>query len=414
MVAREIAEHVIRRATAGNHAAANIAKIIAGRGGLDIGACEAAGLAHDLGHPPFGHAGEDALDTRYRNDPIDGFEGNAQSFRIVTRLDLHKKGGKHGLDLTYVTLAAILKYPWTRQDPFEADENRKFGAYETEAEILGEVRARVAGSAGSKAQTLEASIMDLADDMAYAIHDLEDFFAAGLIRQRAVLEEMDSATAATEPGKRGFAEALAENPDAADAFTREAAKLGKKYNGYFSDALFYKAIEDVRLDIDELYDAESIESYEQLKLKLSGYVDKFFAQIKISGKPAWSDGPLIYLDKPAWHLMQCLKVITRQFVVSTSAVGMLQRAQREAIVTVVSKMEAWLRDQPRDVELPLSLRRVMGAAGVEYARSEMRQTDHRAICDYICGMSDSEALMRARWLGGMDSPGMSSLGAHLS
>ena len=91
--------------------------LVAKLGGCDPDVVEAAALAHDLGHPPFGHLGEQVLDrvARERLGLPDGFEGNAQSFRIVTTIDLHGPSGT-GLDLTAAVRAAVLKYPWTRRD----------------------------------------------------------------------------------------------------------------------------------------------------------------------------------------------------------------------------------------------------------------------------------------------------------
>src|SRR5262249_49839362 len=86
-------------------------------GGLDPDVVEAAALAHDLGHPPFGHLGERVLDqlARHRLRMPDGFEGNAQSYRIVTSTEIRGEA-TIGLNLTNAVRAAILKYPWTRHD----------------------------------------------------------------------------------------------------------------------------------------------------------------------------------------------------------------------------------------------------------------------------------------------------------
>jgi dGTPase len=145
-------------------------------GGLDPDVVEAAALAHDLGHPPFGHVAEKTLDMLARRyDADDGFEGNAQSFRIVTRLSAHRKGYT-GLNLTRATLNAILKYPWFRGEG-PAAKREKFGAYRTEAADFSHARE---GASGQR-QSLEAAIMDHADAIAYSVHDLDDFFRAGLI-----------------------------------------------------------------------------------------------------------------------------------------------------------------------------------------------------------------------------------------
>ena len=139
--------------------------------GLDPDVVEAACYAHDLGHPPFGHITEKELNNLAGTD-IDGFEGNAQSFRIVTKLAQHSPLHQ-GLDLTRATLAGILKYPWLRdQNPKKSD---KWGAYESESEDF----EFAAGLGGNPLElTLEAKLMDWADDITYSVHDLDDFYRA--------------------------------------------------------------------------------------------------------------------------------------------------------------------------------------------------------------------------------------------
>lgn len=158
-------------------------------GGLDPIAVEAAALAHDLGHPPFGHIAEEELhDLLHKNGVEDGFEGNPQSFRIVTRLE-SREAGRGGLDLTRATLNALLKYPLLR--PRIGLQHVKFGAYETEKDEFEFARKY---AVAATRRSLEADIMDWADDITYAVHDLEDFYRIGkipldaLAKSRAVVE----------------------------------------------------------------------------------------------------------------------------------------------------------------------------------------------------------------------------------
>jgi dGTPase len=150
-------------------------------GGVDADVVEAAALAHDLGHPPFGHVAEKELDrlAREHGDP-DGFEGNAQSFRIISRLAAHRAPERyHGLNLTRATLNATLKYPWFRNTRDKNHKHyKKFGAYRSDASAFRFARAAFRRS---RAQSIEASIMDYADSTAYSVHDLDDFVRAGLI-----------------------------------------------------------------------------------------------------------------------------------------------------------------------------------------------------------------------------------------
>jgi dGTPase len=139
--------------------------------GLDPDVVEAACLAHDLGHPPFGHIAEKELDSLAKD--YGGFEGNAQSFRILTKLAF-RSADYRGLDLTRATLAAVLKYPWLKgENPQNLD---KFGAYESERKDFEFARELYPNRL---AQTIEAALMDWADDITYSIHDLEDFYRAG-------------------------------------------------------------------------------------------------------------------------------------------------------------------------------------------------------------------------------------------
>lgn len=141
--------------------------------GIDPDVVEAACLAHDLGHPPFGHIAEEELNAA--GDEIGGFEGNAQSFRIVTRIS--QKGPEHrGLDLSRATLAAILKYPWLKGS--NPKKQKKWGAYNSEAKDFD---FAVELLPAPLTKTIEAELMDWADDITYSLHDLDDFFRAGRI-----------------------------------------------------------------------------------------------------------------------------------------------------------------------------------------------------------------------------------------
>jgi len=178
-VARRIAEKFIKQAQNDPELQLFIDKL----GGLNAEAVEAAAFAHDLGHPPFGHLGEMVLDRLVRNEGNeDGFEGNAQSFRIVSKLAT-RDADLTGLNLTRATLRAVLKYPW-HYDKDHKDKKRreKWGAYKTESFELSFAKDQHPTTIiNSEVMSLEAAIMDLADDIAYATHDIEDFYRAGLI-----------------------------------------------------------------------------------------------------------------------------------------------------------------------------------------------------------------------------------------
>jgi dGTPase len=180
---------------------------LSGLQGLDLDIVELAALAHDLGHPPFGHNGETSLDECMR-DVDGGFEGNAQTFRILARLEkkvtktkndlgegiavLNGKDNRCGLNLTARSLAAILKYDKkipARNADREAKQNKVFkGYYECDLDIVVAIKQSVLGidikeieERRIKFKTIECQIMDIADDIAYSTYDLEDAFKAGFL-----------------------------------------------------------------------------------------------------------------------------------------------------------------------------------------------------------------------------------------
>lgn len=270
-------------------------------GGLDPDVVEAAALAHDLGHPPFGHVAERELDDLIAGEGYgsDGYEGNAQTLRILVKLDVRFDDAP-GLDLTRATLSAAEKYPWFRKD--SGERSRKWGAYSSESVEFEWTRSHLSeGRQGIK--TLEAEIMDWADDIAYAVHDLEDFYRAGLV-------PLDRLIADADERGRFFAGAGSVDPDRA-----ESALLR---------LLQFAPVEDP-------FDG-SHKSRARLKQLSSSLVDLYITSTFVADPADGSSSLSIHEDRR--FEVDLLKKVTRHYVIDSDAV----RSQRYGQRTVIRRL----------------------------------------------------------------------------
>ncbi|MEY4349579.1 MAG: hypothetical protein RL719_876 [Actinomycetota bacterium] len=156
--------------------------------GLSPDVVDMACLAHDLGHPPFGHNGEKALNDWAQG--FGGFEGNAQTLRLLTRLEpknFSSDGKSYGLNLTRASLDAACKYPWSLAEAVTEDgggRSFKFGVYDDDMEVFNWLRL---GSPGMR-KCIEAQVMDFSDDVAYSVHDFEDAIVSGFVDLGAIAD----------------------------------------------------------------------------------------------------------------------------------------------------------------------------------------------------------------------------------
>ena len=371
-------------------------------GGCDPDVVEAAALAHDLGHPPFGHLGERVLDqlARQRLRLRDGFEGNAQSYRIVTSTEIRGEA-TIGLNLTAATRAAILKYPWTRRShpsphprymdpaprgaaapPDDPDGGSlKFGAYSTEVDDMTQARSPFAGRVAEWQQTVEASVMDTADDIAYAIHDLEDVHRVGVLQPGAVAAELT---------------AWQRRPEGAIESLRQ--QLHRKDGWIADDEAFAVAVEKVRAElVDGLLAAPfdgSLEAEAKVAAFSAAWTKRLVDSIQVTDQPAVRSGHVL-LAPEQWHEVQVLKLIQNRFVLTRPDLALHQRGQGRLLASLVEALLAWLTDPDETERLPSRIRDLVELAEAELPEGtpdRIGRARGRAVIDYVAALTDSQAV----------------------
>ena len=336
--------------------------------GCDPDIVETAALAHDLGHPPFGHNGERALDRLSAS--CGGFEGNAQTLRILTRLEAKTftpDGRSAGLNLTRATLDAATKYPWPRTDSAEphgmhADGTpravRKFGVYDDDLDVFAWLRDGVDGPR----RCLEAQVMDLADDVAYSVHDLEDGIVAGGID----LGLLD------DPAERGEVWATVRDwyvPEAEDAELDEALR---------------------RLTVVTTWPAGPYDgsraALAALKNLTSALIGSFVSSVRAATQEEYGAGPLtryaadLVVPRETALEIAVLKGVAAHYVMrAEDRVSLLER-QREVMAELVAQLT--LRG-------PAVLQPVFRA---DYAGAGDDAARLRVVVDQIASLTDASAL----------------------
>ncbi|GAA1333417.1 deoxyguanosinetriphosphate triphosphohydrolase [Saccharothrix algeriensis] len=318
--------------------------------GCDPDVVDTAGLAHDIGHPPFGHNGERALDEFAA--ACGGFEGNAQTLRILTRLEPKTE---RGLNLTRACLDAAVKYPWPRR-PGTA----KFGVYQDDLEVFEWLRA----GAPEGRRCLEAQVMDWADDVAYSVHDVEDGVLAHRIRL-AWLGDAQERAAIAELAARHFSDQPA---SALEATAEELLRLPV---------------------IAELADYDgSLRAQVALKGLTSELVGRFASAAVGATREAHGDGPLarygadLVVPPQVAAEVALLKAVAVRYVMSDPQRLAAQARQRELIAGLGHRL---LAGAP--AALDPAFRPAWQAAGDDAARL-------RVVVDQVASLTDAQAVAR--------------------
>ncbi|MDQ1723864.1 MAG: dGTPase [Frankiaceae bacterium] len=321
--------------------------------GADPDVVDAACLAHDLGHPPFGHNGEEALDEAAT--ACGGFEGNAQSLRILVRLEaktLDDEGNPAGLNLTRATLDASTKYPWVRRG-----NERKYGVYADDVAAFTWLRA--GAGPGDGRRCIEAQLMDWADDVAYSVHDLED----GLHAEHVRLETF-------------------RDHDERVAVCETAAAL---YSGRPVDELVRVFDDLLALPFwPTLYDG-SPRALVALKRLTSEFIARFSVAAVSATREAYGDGPLTRyaadLVVPADIRAECalLKAVTAHYVMSRADLLAVHEEQR----AVIGELVPALADRGAEFLSP-ALAPAWHAASTDADRL-------RVVVDQVASLTDASA-----------------------
>jgi dGTPase len=344
---------------------AQVARDLAHPLGCHPDLAETAALAHDLGHPPFGHNGEEVLD-RLAAD-CGGFEGNAQTLRILTRLEAKSTdadGRSIGLNLTRATLDACTKYPWRRPDvdapvaePADTPSG-KFGVYDDDLPAFTWLRE---GADGAR-RCVEAQVMDFADDVAYSVHDLEDGIVGGHV-DLAVLDSPTELSGVCETVRDWYLPGVADEAlmAALDRLRAVGTWPGTSYDG-------------------------SRRGLATLKNLTSDLIGVFCGSVHAATRERYGDDPLVrhradlVVPEETLHEIAVLKGVAAHYVMRTSERVRVMERQRELLLELFQA----LVDSDGEA-LDATFRTDHAAAADDAART-------RVVVDQIASLTDGSAV----------------------
>lgn len=334
---------------------------------------EAAALAHDLGHPPFGHVAEVELDKLVRDAGLqDGFEGNAQSFRILTKLaasdaiaTLHAgtpeeyEDSVPGLNWTRQCLDAVLKYPWGYKEALQ--DPKKWGCYESESEIFSWVRLNKPGLRRS----LGAEIIDWADDITYAIHDLIDFFRAGSIP----LDRMGKMSA----DRAEFRRFVLQRPK----WKEHSSEVDRTLSALTTNFPF---------NPNNRYRGSSVD-HEKLHGFATSLIRSFVEGIRYL--PDGSGDSIVEINRESRMQVDLMKEFTWHYIILNPDLALPQAGQRKAIRVVFRKLLLAARKQDWHL-FPRMVQDDLNAGALEKVFFGAKLPEVRLVADYVAGMTERE------------------------
>lgn len=350
---------------------------------VDPDAVEASCLAHDIGHPPFGHIAESVLNQVAGQHVADGFEGNAQSFRIVTRLAVRTP--RAGLDLTRQTLDALLKYPWRHRpsDPLhEHKRGHNWGYYAQDAAAFEFARAAWPEETEEELpeRCLEAELMDWADDVTYAVHDIDDFFRAGLV-------PLDRLARPDDAERKRLVSLL-----------RDARAADSAPWAYTIDELVAAAERALRHGPIAPYE-HTTSARVELRRFASRLITDYLDAFTLQDDPA-TGRPLLRIDDEARLQVAALKLLVRVYVIRHPGLAVIQHGQQRLVTDLFDCYFRASNASPgkgdRRLFPPTARERLDKEPGDAAARV-------RVVVDLIAGLTETTALQLHRRLCGGES-----------
>lgn len=360
---------------------------------LDCDLVEFAALAHDLGHPPFGHNGEKALDDCMKS--FGGFEGNAQTLRILAVLEkkdtstgdlegIAEDGADYriGLNLSYRALASVLKYDQViKQKRNEADGLVK-GYYSSERNLVSEIKKHIAPGLdrGKKFKTIECQIMDLADDIAYSTYDLEDGLKSGFVDPLMLVDivrrDKQLLNRVTEKVRRECPNAT---PDAVAETIAHALQFDINGNALWA---MKKGNKKVPSPVEAYFMSKLIAGNGYARSTLtSGLVDRFIRSISVKidkKRPALSQ---VVMGKEVRLQVEALKHLNYEATIMSPRLKLVEYRGYEIVQTI---FHALTEDGKGHLLLPHDVKESFGRLTDDSQRK-------RLICDFVAGMTDRYA-----------------------
>ncbi|WP_040951406.1 deoxyguanosinetriphosphate triphosphohydrolase family protein [Gorillibacterium massiliense] len=328
---------------------------------LDQAVVECAALAHDLGHPPFGHKGEEVLNTLLTEQFGMKYEGNAQNYRILNFLE-KRAGSDSGLDLTAAVLLAINKYPYCLDDP-----GRIKGVYSSEWDSIKELRDKWHIPDGCR--TLETQLMDLCDDIAYSTHDIEDGIRAGKIQMhRAFFED------------EWLSEHLVEE------IVNDEGNLEVGWEKVDIKGMVKETLASYLEQWEEVYVWSGKESSRARREMKARWVSTFAGRVGIIDDPdrKWKKVTFVKDGREDFELLRTMEILKKLAWVTLIKDFRVQRLQMRSEIMIRKLWESFI--------LPENGRRIIPPDWIDnYERHKSKWPWPRFVADYISGMTDTYA-----------------------